>query len=137
MENKFIFIEECRFFKVYQYLDKIVCIEIKDHIEITELDIEDLLNLLQKNLGENKYPTLIIMNEFTNLTKEAKDLSASERGTKNSDCEVMIVNNFGNQLIYKMYMLLSKPRVLTNVFTSKEDGLKWLRKNNKASKNLS
>ena len=131
MESEFIFTEECKFFKVSQFFDKIVRIEIKDHKEITELDVEDLLNLLQKKLGENKYPTMIVMNEFTNLTKEAKVLSASERGTKNSDCEAIIVNNFGNKLIYKMYMVINKPNVLTNVFTTAEDGLLWLRINSK------
>lgn len=126
--SRFLF--ETSFFKMYQSNDGILINRIKEHNLIEEKDVRELLSLTEKYTNNKRYPFLIVMSEFTLLTKEAKILSGSEEGTRFSLCEAVLLNNIANKIIFNTYLLISKPKVPTRAFTNSNDAFEWLREMN-------
>lgn len=74
-------------------------------------------------------PCLIILdgNGVTNVSKEARDLFASEEAIEGILAGAFIVNSPLNMVLGNFFIKISKPQRPARLFTNKTDAMKWLR----------
>jgi hypothetical protein len=126
-DTDIIFNERCTSFNVSQRADSIVIVELLDHDEIDVPQVEELLALLNRQFGDKRLPTIILLPEFTNMSKEALLLSGSEKGTRNSLHEAVVVKSVANRIIFRMYYVFVKPPVPTTYHSSFEEAVEKLK----------
>ncbi|UKN00291.1 hypothetical protein K6119_11150 [Paracrocinitomix mangrovi] len=93
--------------------------------------LNEMLEVREANiiLSEGR-PYCVIMEagEFTEFTAEAKTASASEEHTKNRIALALIKKNLATKIIVDLYLKLQKPVGKTKSFTTRKEGLNWLKK---------
>ena len=127
MEDKNQFEIDLRHFKVRLIEKQIVENTLKEGVEI---DVQDILELKQANLSltnKEKYAILVTPKEFSSVTKKARELSSSKEIVGNTLAKAFLVKNFGQKLVVNFYMKVNRPFIKTQVFTDREEALKWLR----------
>jgi hypothetical protein len=60
------------------------------------------------------------------ISREARQLSASEQYSSHIAATAVIVNNAAVRLVLDLYMSIDKPYSPTRAFTKREEALKWL-----------
>lgn len=116
--------------------NKFIATKITDHIVENRLlngntfDVEDVNAIKTANLeltkGE-KYAVLVWSEEFTVITKEARELVASKDFAQNTLAKALIVANLAQQIIVNFYLKINRPYIKTKAFRTKEEGIKWLK----------
>lgn len=116
--------------------DKFIAAKITEHIIENRLlngntfDVEDVNAIKAANLelskGE-KYAVLVWSEEFTVITKEARELVASKEFAQNTMAKALIVANLAQQIIVNFYLKINRPYIKTKAFRTKEEGIKWLK----------
>jgi len=77
--------------------------------------------------GKQKAPVLIIGGAFTSVSKEARDFMASNESLLYSTAEAFLVKSLPQKLLINFYIQFNKPLVPTQIFTSKEKAIVWLK----------
>ncbi|MGE0560760.1 MAG: hypothetical protein AB7O47_03005 [Flavobacteriales bacterium] len=62
-----------------------------------------------------------------NVTKEAREFSASVDGLKYSSAEAYVFNSLPHRIIGNFYLKFNKPSVPTKFFNTKEEAEVWLK----------
>lgn len=98
---------------------------IKD--EVT-LDKEGVLELKRANMAlanGQKYATIVSVGFLSGITKEARELMATQEFIQNAVAKGLIVETLGHRIAANFYMRVNKPAMLTQVFKTREEALWW------------
>jgi len=107
--------------------DGILQIRIKKGVHLTLESIKEYYAETNKLLGENKALVLFDASADYTITEEAKAFGQTEEATKNRIAIAYVTNSLTNKLVFNLYTKLYKPKVPMKMFSSKENGLKWLK----------
>jgi hypothetical protein len=94
------------------------------------LSIENVKELVQMRLSYQEgevYKALVYLSLIKTVTPEARQYLAKEGSTGISKAALIIKNPF-TTMLGNLYISFNKPLVTTKIFTNKEHGLKWLKK---------
>lgn len=107
--------------------DGIIEVKFKDDVILGLEDCEELLCHYGK-LTARKVPILHLIGKYMNVTKEAREFSASEEGLKYSSAEAFVFDSLLHQIIANYYLKVNKPSVPTKFFKTKKEAEIWLKK---------
>lgn len=107
--------------------DGIVFVKFGDHELITFEDSVEILQACESYLGDKKAPFLYQIGKYMNVTKEAREFSASPEGLKCSLAEAFILDSIAHRIIADFYLNINKPVVPTKFFKTIPEGEIWLK----------
>lgn len=112
--------------KVQLRADGIIQVDFADNLL---LDVPECIELIQSYttmVNTKKVPILHIFGKYMNVTKGARDFSASPDGLKHSLAEAYVLSSLAHKLLLNFYIKFNKPKVPTQFFTTEEDATVWL-----------
>jgi hypothetical protein len=105
-----------------------ILIRIHENKEIDLPDIQEI-NAIKNKLAENKmYTVVFVAPFFGNITKEAREFSASKQVYDNAIAKGIVVKNFAARLIGSFFIKVNKPPALTRIFETEIEAAEWLTK---------
>jgi hypothetical protein len=94
-----------------------------------ELDDVKEIQIHKAQLIKNQqHGILFISPEFGNLSKEAREYSASLEASINCVAKAVIAPNLGMKIMANFYITFNKPVVQHKIFTQKNEAIIWLMK---------
>lgn len=77
--------------------------------------------------NDKDYPSLVLISQVNNVTKEARDYFSTGDGVKHMKKMALLTNSPIGRMVGNFYLTINKPTIPTKLFTSKEDALTWLK----------
>ena len=105
----------------------IMYIHIKSDCDIELSDAVLIVEAMGKLGNKRKYPVLIDAGEFSSVDKETRIFSASIESNIYTLADAIAYCNLAQQLMAQFYLKHNHPSVPTQVFSSKEEAIKWLK----------
>ncbi|MCB9365448.1 MAG: hypothetical protein H6587_12825 [Flavobacteriales bacterium] len=106
--------------------DGIVQVDFADELLLDVAECKELLSTYNEVLSNKKVPILHVLGKYMNVTKEARDYSATEEGLKFSLAEAYVLKSLAHKILANFYIKFNKPKVPTQFFTTEEDATVWL-----------
>lgn len=102
---------------------------IKDNVSIEYQDVIKIKEVNQSLAKGQKYVLLISSAPFASITKEARELSASEEFAETNLAKAILVESLGQKLVVNFYLSINKPKIITRMFSINDRGeaIKWLK----------
>lgn len=100
--------------------------------EGVSVDYDDIININEVNRSiaqGKKYALLISSEPFATITKEARELSASDKYLESTLAKAILVDSLGQKLVVNFYLSINKPKIKTRMFSDsqKEEAIEWLK----------
>lgn len=108
-------------------VDGILNIKIFPNVLLTLEKVKEYYIISKEIVGNKKALVLFDGSEEYSITEEAKFFGASKEVTDTRIAVAYITNSIANKLMFNLYLSVNKPEVPTKMFSSKENGLKWLK----------
>lgn len=96
--------------------------------ELTEKDIRELTESIGIIGKRAKYPVLILVREFNDITKSASEYAASEIAGRYTSAYAIVVNSEGIRIGLNIFIKMFKLARPTKMFISEKNALEWLKK---------
>ena len=106
--------------------DGIIEVNFADELLLDVTECKELLSNYSSILSNKKVPILHVFGKYMNVTKEARDFSASPEGLEYSLAEAYVLNSLAHKILANFYIKFNKPKVPTQFFTTKEEATVWL-----------
>jgi hypothetical protein len=93
-------------------------------------DVKDALELKEANkkLSNGKpYVVLVTSGEMSTVTKEARELIASEDYKQVTIAKALVISSLGHKIVGNFYLSINKPRIKTQLFSDREKAIEWLK----------
>lgn len=107
--------------------DGIIEVKFKDDILLNIEDCKELVSHYGHFSPQKKRPILHLIGKYMNVTKEAREFSASEEGLKYSLAEAFVFNSLPHRIIANFYLNVNKPAAPTKFFKTKQEAEVWLK----------
>ena len=107
--------------------DGIVLVKIRGNDEIDVKHVVQVVETLEKIGKGKKFPLLIVVDEYTLPTPEARAYIATPESNPYASAEAYVIQSFTQKLVGNVYLSLNKPARSTKMFTSEEKALEWLK----------
>lgn len=101
------------------------------------LDENDIIAIKEANkkISQDKaYGLLLVSGESSSVTKEGREVSASEKHRGKNIATAMVIHSLAQKIIGNFYLSVNKPVIPTHLFNDKKKALEWLRE--KVANNL-
>lgn len=111
-------------------LDPNGIISISWNPDLKEVAVEHLQHMQEavRSLGEGKkMPLFFTTNPFLVVSNEAQAYATSEEGTRFTKAIVVLIEDLATKIDYNVFIKNNKPIVPTQAFSSKEEGIEWLK----------
>ncbi len=107
--------------------DGIVQIDIDHEAEVEVEEVIEGTNYILNALKNHKAPVLFIANEFSIPSKETRDYLAKKESVPYSLADAYVIHSFSQKLVGNFYLKVNKPARPTQIFTNKDEAIKWLK----------
>lgn len=97
----------------------------KKHLVDLETAKGIIKSRLQISMGK-KYPVLIKIQSINGSTKEARNLFASEEGSKEVSAVAIYIDSIVDKMIATVFINMNKPKIPTKIFNNEIKALIWL-----------
>ena len=94
--------------------------------ELSKIDIIELEEKALSGIPDEKYFSLIEVNDYLKLKGDVKEYLISEERSWRLAGEAIVVNSFSQKLILDFYFQFNLPLVPTKTFTQRNDAIYWL-----------
>lgn len=106
----------------------IICIKLKDHIQI---EVEDsrkqFLFLKSKFDGIHKHLVLVESGIYTTISKEAREFATKPASNKMTEATAVIVKSLAHRIIINFIInLTNQQKMKMRMFEDKQKAIKWL-----------
>ncbi len=106
--------------------DGIIEVKFKEDVLLNIEDCKELVQQYGVLLNGKKAPILHIIGNYMNVTKEAREFSATDEGLLYSSAEAYVFVSLPHRIIANFYLNVNKPRVPTKFFKTIEEAENWL-----------
>lgn len=100
--------------------------KIIDGCDINLIDLTEIRNINLKLTNGKPYVVLLDAGEYTSITTEAREISATENFSKNLIAKAFVISSIPQRIVGNFYIKVNKPFASTKLFTSKEKAIEWL-----------
>lgn len=94
------------------------------------MDVNDVRELKAINMeiaGNRNYALLVESGQNTSITKEARELVASDEFANLIIAKAVIIYTESHKFLSNLYLTVNKPKIKTKMFTDREKAMEWLR----------
>ena len=106
--------------------DGIIRFEIREGYEITIPDVKQMTEVAGEIGGGKKFPNLIIMPVFENISYQVRDYTAGKERSRFTKADAFVISSMAMQLIGNFYLHFHKPTAPTKIFTQESAAVEWL-----------
>lgn len=106
--------------------DNLVRIIIRENSELDENDILKINDAKSNFVKEKAYTVVFVAPKAGNITRKARELSASEKVTKNAICKAIVAPSKVSKVIGNFFINYLKPAVPIKVFSDEKSALQWI-----------
>ena len=92
-----------------------------------DLETAQQILILGKKLVDHPVPVLVHMGNVLRVTREARDLFASDDYTKVAEQSALLVTSPVSRVVSNFFVGLNKPLYPLRVFTDENDAIAWLK----------
>lgn len=107
--------------------DGILEIYIKDNEHFDLSDMQELIAAAKSIGNGKKFLNLVIVQNGTLPTKEARDYSSSKEGSIYKLADAFVIESLAQKIIGNFIIKFNKPPVPTSLFNNEEDAVAWLK----------
>jgi hypothetical protein len=107
--------------------DGLVHVKIKGNEEIDVKNVVEVVSALEIFYEEKKFPLLIVVDEYTLPTPEARAYIATPESDPYASAEAYVIQSFTQKLAGNVYLSFNKPARPTRLFNSEEKAIEWLK----------
>lgn len=107
--------------------DGIIENRIKDEVTLDKAGVLEMKRANMTLANGQKYATIVSVGFLSGITKEARELMATEEFIQDAVAKGLIVETLGHRIAANFYMRVNKPAMLTQVFKTREEALLWVR----------
>jgi hypothetical protein len=108
--------------------DGIMLYEIKEDYMVDVQDLKDINQAVGKIGNGGKYPNLIMMGNYTNITNEATEYSTSDENNVYTLADAFVLKSLHQKLLANLYLKINRPKIPTRFFENTVDAVEWLKK---------
>ena len=101
--------------------------DLKKVDEYTKQDVNDVLTAVGEIGNGRAFANLVTINDYVEIDKEAKILSASEGGNRYTIADAFVLKSMPLKLLGNFYLQINKPVRPTRLFNDETSALKWLK----------
>lgn len=95
------------------------------------IDVEDVKKMKEANMelsAGKPYCVLVRSGVMAQITKEAKELSASKEFQQRTIAKALWIESTAHRIVGNLYLRWNKPAIKTQIFSDKQKAVEWLRK---------
>lgn len=103
------------------------------------VEVEDIhfIKITNTRLAEGDYYcVMLVQEELTSISKEAKELVASDSFVQKTIAHAIVVTSLAQRMVANIYMRVNRPKMRTRAFKTREEAIAWLQKHYKAHQKL-
>jgi hypothetical protein len=78
-------------------------------------------------MGGKKYKVLLKAHYLSEVTREAREIVASEKFTMDTIAMALMAESTGHRIVGNFFLTINKPVTKTALFTDQEKAMNWLR----------
>ena len=104
----------------------IVHIKVNGNTEIDVPDVIELVNELGKLFQNKKFPLLIVTEDYTLPTRDARHYIALAESDPYAAAEAYVVRSYAQKLVGNFFLNFNKPARPTRIFMDEIEARKWL-----------
>lgn len=108
--------------------DGIMQMEIGDDCVVDIKDLKEIGDAVFRIGNGKKFPNLILVGEYSNITKDARDYSTTIENNVYTLADAFVVRAMHQKLLANLYLKINQPKIPTRFFESEEDAVDWLKK---------
>lgn len=106
--------------------DGLFHIDIFPNSNIGKTEVISIVDAMLKLSKGEILPALILMGEFTEISKEAREFTADPKRPLAANALAFVLNNSGHRIIANFFMALNKPVKPVRFFKKEKEALLWL-----------
>lgn len=114
-------------FSVALRSDGIAFLKVKGNVEIDIENVKQIAGAMEKLGSGKKFPLLIIADEYTIPTPEARAYIATPESDPFASAEAYVLQSLSQKLVGNVFLNFNKPARPTRIFSSEEKAVEWLR----------
>lgn len=99
---------------------------IHDHATLEKEDILEMKQINKQLTAGLPYVVLIDSGTYTDITKEARELIASQEFGEKTIAKALFVRSLGHRIVGQFYIKINKPYINTKIFADREKAIEWL-----------
>ena len=107
--------------------DGLAMVDVKDDVVFGANDVAEIIDALEIVTGGKKVPVLSLFKPGNTADKEARDFTASERGSQFTKADGMVIHNLPQKIIANFYLKVNKPNKPTRFVSSEEEAVTSLK----------
>jgi hypothetical protein len=111
----------------------LVRIQLFDNADLEAEDILAINKAKTELIGEAIHGVLFIPDTYSNMSAEARKVSATPEINRNSFAKAIVIRTTHQRIIVNFFIKFNRPPAPTAVFNNEEDALKWLGKMQRAT----
>jgi hypothetical protein len=106
--------------------DQHILIRIHENNDVDLEDAKEIHAAKSRLANGKKHTVLFVTPEHGNLSREARNYSASEEVNKDAIAKAVISRNLASSLIIRFFITVNKPPALTKLFFCEKAAAGWL-----------
>lgn len=111
---------------LYWLGDDVLKIQFREHIDMDRDDIVRLQEPKARLAAGREYYMLIISPKFANVSKEAREYSATPEANVGAIAKAIVTRSLGLRLIVSFFISVNKPPIPHRIFGNEADALRWI-----------
>lgn len=104
----------------------IVEIKLAANHESTIADVDEINTRVITLVGNKKHYILVITQQGTSSSHEAREHAAQESMRRNVVAEAIVISNIAVRLLANVYMKVNRPKQKIKLFNTREKAMQWL-----------
>lgn len=110
-----------------EIIDGILHMHYKKDLVITLIVARNCVEEKLRFLDGNEYPTIVYDEGILSIDREARQLFASDAGTKGFTAFAFIKKNILSKILIDFFLRVSSPKIKSRAFTNPEEAMAWIR----------
>ena len=110
--------------------DNILFYRVKQGIEIDIYEITEMIKYVEEFMGNKKHYAVVDFGSNVMSTTEARKVYADSKYIQTYRiADAFLVKSLPLRLVANFFINITKPKVVTQLFTNEESAIKWLKSN--------
>ena len=110
-----------------EYSNQILFVRIKEGAEMTIESMREQYNAQLELVKNNKYAVLVDGTSNVDVPSETRVFMANHSPSNRKATAIVTNKNLATRLIANFYLKVNKPKVLTKLFKTESDAIRWLK----------
>lgn len=107
--------------------DDILNIRLKDDAMVEKSDMQEYLAAIKSEFGGRSFKNLVEFGSYSNVTPEARVFAGSIESNSYTLADAFVLHSLSQRILGNFYMKFDKPAKPTQIFSDREEALKWLK----------